>query len=199
MRERALFDATNAGLAGGSRQLALTRPGRRSPGEQRNRVQLGQASSRRPLTVGFQGFEVLRPKPRSTGAPPPSISAAISRLALRSRARSSRQQQPSVAVVGEPGAPTFPPRRPSRRSSISTDLGDALAVHDVELDLAERRGHLVLDHLYPVGVAHHDLVAVLDHGAARCPGAPGSTNFNAMPVSSRTGNRTSPRSSCRSG
>ena len=45
------------------------------------------------------------------------------------------------------------------------DLADALAVHDVELDLAERRRHLVLDHLHPRLVAD-DLVAVLDRADA---------------------------------
>ena len=45
------------------------------------------------------------------------------------------------------------------------ELGDALAVHDVELDLLERRRQLVLDHLHPGGVAD-DLVAVLDLAGA---------------------------------
>src|SRR5690606_2375019 len=41
------------------------------------------------------------------------------------------------------------------------DLRDAFAVHDVELDLLERRSDLVLDHFHPGRVAD-DLVAVLD-------------------------------------
>jgi hypothetical protein len=44
-------------------------------------------------------------------------------------------------------------------------LGDALAIHDVELDLLEGRRHLVLDHLDPGLVADH-LVAVLDRADA---------------------------------
>src|SRR5579871_3314827 len=40
-------------------------------------------------------------------------------------------------------------------------LGNAVAVHDVEFDLLERRGDLVLDHLHARLVADH-LVAVLD-------------------------------------
>ncbi len=44
-------------------------------------------------------------------------------------------------------------------------LRDALAVHDVELDLLEGRGHLVLDHLHARRVAD-DLVALLDRADA---------------------------------
>jgi hypothetical protein len=47
----------------------------------------------------------------------------------------------------------------------SPSLGDALAVHDVELDLLERRRHLVLDHLDAGLVADH-LVALLDRADA---------------------------------
>src|SRR5206468_7063574 len=42
-----------------------------------------------------------------------------------------------------------------------TDLGNAFAIHDVELDLPERRRDLVLDHLHPRRVAD-DVVAILD-------------------------------------
>ncbi len=48
-------------------------------------------------------------------------------------------------------------------------LADALAVHDVELDLPERRRQLVLHHLHP-GLVADDLVAVLD--LRRCGGFP---------------------------
>src|SRR4029079_2294173 len=41
------------------------------------------------------------------------------------------------------------------------DLADALAVHDVELDLLERRRDLVLDDLHARRIAD-DIVAVLD-------------------------------------
>src|SRR5258708_170778 len=44
-------------------------------------------------------------------------------------------------------------------------LGDPLAVHDVELDLAERRGDLVLDHLHADVVAD-DLVGLLHRAGA---------------------------------
>src|SRR5690606_1874688 len=52
-----------------------------------------------------------------------------------------------LAVVGEPGARLLDDAALDPEVEQLAGLGDALAVHDVELDLAERRGELVLDHL----------------------------------------------------
>src|SRR3546814_320812 len=65
-----------------------------------------------------------------------------------------------LALVGVPSA------RLLHEAEVDTDVeeralaADALAVHDVELGLTERRGALVLHHLDPGAVAH-DLGAVL--------------------------------------
>src|SRR5665811_2210453 len=65
------------------------------------------------------------------------------------------------AVIGEPGAGFFHHTRFDAEIDQLADLGDALAIHDVELDLLERRRQLVLDHLDPCLIADH-LVAFLD-------------------------------------
>jgi hypothetical protein len=62
-----------------------------------------------------------------------------------------------------PDFSTMPALTP--RSTSSPSLGDALAVHDVELDLAERRRDLVLDDLH-AGLVADDLVALLDRADA---------------------------------
>src|SRR5262249_13014709 len=60
-----------------------------------------------------------------------------------------------VAVVGVPGA------RLADEALLDADVDegalarDALAIHDVELGLLERRGYLVLHHLDPGAVADH--------------------------------------------
>src|SRR5207253_10705162 len=68
-------------------------------------------------------------------------------------------------VVGEP-APGFLDQ-PGLDAEVEdlADLGNALAVHDVELDLLERRRDLVLDDFHAGGVAD-DLVALLDLAGA---------------------------------
>src|SRR5690606_10875078 len=71
----------------------------------------------------------------------------------------------ALAVVGEPAARLLDDAGLDAEVDDLAQLGDALAVHDVEDDLAERRGDLVLDHLHPGGVADH-LVAVLDRARA---------------------------------
>jgi hypothetical protein len=68
-------------------------------------------------------------------------------------------------IVAEPGAGLLDDAGLDAEIEDLAELGDALAVHDVELDLLERRRHLVLDHLHPGGVAD-DVVAVLDLAGA---------------------------------
>src|ERR1700712_864333 len=66
-----------------------------------------------------------------------------------------------LAVEAEPGAGLLPDVRLPAEIDQLAHLADALTVHDVELDLPERRRHLVLDHLDACLVAD-DLVALLD-------------------------------------
>src|SRR5215467_12459551 len=67
----------------------------------------------------------------------------------------------ALAIVGEPGAGLLHDARLHTEIQELATLGDALAVHDVELDHLERRRHLVLDHLDAGLVADH-LLALLD-------------------------------------
>src|SRR5262245_51395343 len=71
----------------------------------------------------------------------------------------------ALAVVGEPGARLLHHAGLDPEVDELAVLRHALAVHDVELDLLERRRELVLDHLDPGLVADH-LVALLDHADA---------------------------------
>src|ERR1700753_2612935 len=66
-----------------------------------------------------------------------------------------------LAVIGEPGAGLLDNAGLDAEIEDFSHLGDALAIHDVELDLFERRCQLVLHHLDAGGVADH-LVALLD-------------------------------------
>jgi hypothetical protein len=68
-------------------------------------------------------------------------------------------------AVGEPGAGFLDHAGLHAEIEQLAGLGDALAIHDVEFDLLERRRDLVLDHLDAGLVAHH-LVAVLDRADA---------------------------------
>src|SRR5258708_6995941 len=70
-----------------------------------------------------------------------------------------------LAVIGEPGAGFFDDAGLDAEVEDFAHLGDALAVHDVELDLLERRRQLVLHHLDAGGIADH-LVALLDRADA---------------------------------
>src|SRR5215510_5769916 len=67
----------------------------------------------------------------------------------------------ALGIVGEPGARLLDHAGLDAEVKNLAALGDALAVHDVELDLLERRRQLVLDHLDAGLVADH-LVALLD-------------------------------------
>src|SRR5260221_2812072 len=71
----------------------------------------------------------------------------------------------ALAVIGEPRARFLD--HPGLDAEIDelAALGDALAVHDVEIDDLEGRRHLVLDHLDPRLVAG-DLLALLDRADA---------------------------------
>src|ERR1700722_18668505 len=71
----------------------------------------------------------------------------------------------ALAVIGEPRARLLDDARLDAEIDDLAELGDALAVHDVELDLLKRRRELVLDHLDP-GLVAGDLVAVLDDADA---------------------------------
>src|SRR5919201_6815976 len=67
----------------------------------------------------------------------------------------------ALAVIGEPGARLFDHARLDPEIDQLAALRHALAVHDVELDLLERRRELVLDDLDASLVAD-DLIALLD-------------------------------------
>src|SRR5215216_900441 len=66
-----------------------------------------------------------------------------------------------LAVIGEPGAGFFDDAGLDAEIEDLAHLGDAFAIHDVELDLLERRRQLVLHHLDAGLVADH-FVAFLD-------------------------------------
>src|SRR5512132_169033 len=66
-----------------------------------------------------------------------------------------------LGTVRKPGTGLFADSRLDAEIEQLAGLGDALTVHDVELDHLERRRQLVLDHLHARLVADH-LVAILD-------------------------------------
>src|SRR5277367_1040591 len=82
----------------------------------------------------------------------------------------------ALAVVGEPGAGLFHDAGLDAEIDQLAGLGDALAVHDVELDLFERRRQLVLHHLDAGLIADH-LVALLDGADAADIEADGGVEF----------------------
>src|SRR5438477_12841222 len=67
----------------------------------------------------------------------------------------------ALAVVGEPRAGLFDHAALDAEIEDLAGLGNALAVHDVELDLLERRRELVLHH-FDAGLVADDLLALLD-------------------------------------
>src|SRR5215813_2674697 len=87
------------------------------------------------------------------------------RVALEEILRVLATLADALAVVGEPGARLLDHAGLDAEVDDLAHLGDALAVHDVELDLLERRRQLVLHHLDAGLVADH-LVALLDHADA---------------------------------
>ena len=94
-----------------------------------------------------------------------SIRSAISGLAFEMGLGVLAALAEADAVEGEPGAGLLDDAGLDAEVDQFARLGDAFAVHDVELDLLERRSDLVLDHLDPRLVAD-DLVAVLDRADA---------------------------------
>src|SRR5206468_3054028 len=69
----------------------------------------------------------------------------------------------ALAAVGKPGAALFDDALVDAEVEKIAGLGDAFAVHHVELSLAEGRGDLVFDHLHSSAAAD-DGIAVLDAG-----------------------------------
>src|ERR1700694_2628554 len=70
-----------------------------------------------------------------------------------------------LAVIGEPGAGFLDNAGLDAEIENFAHLGDALAIHDVEFDLLERRRQLVLHHLDP-GLVADPLVGPLDGAGA---------------------------------
>src|SRR5690606_22627141 len=66
-----------------------------------------------------------------------------------------------LAVPGEPGAGLFDNTGLDAQIEQFAGLGNTFAIHDVEFDLTERRGQLVLDHLHP-GLVADDFLAILE-------------------------------------
>src|SRR5205085_5486263 len=82
----------------------------------------------------------------------------------------------ALAVIGEPGAGLFDHAGLDAEVEDLAHLGDALAIHDFELDLLEGRRQLVLHHFDAGGVADH-LVALLDGADAADVEADGGVKF----------------------
>ena len=105
----------------------------------------------------------------------------------------------ALAVIGIPGAGFLDHAGLDAKIDQFAGLRDALAIHDVEFDLLERRRHLVLDHLH-AGLVADDLVAFLDRADAADVEAHGGIEFQRIAARRRLrACRTSRRSSCGSG
>src|ERR1700727_1366687 len=83
------------------------------------------------------------------------------------------------AVERKPGARLLHHAGLDAKVDQFADLGHAFAIHDVELNLLERRRHLILDHLDPRLVADH-LLALLDRADAANVEADGSVKFESI-------------------
>ena len=88
------------------------------------------------------------------------------------------------AIIAEPGPGLFHQTGFDTKIDDFTHLGNALAIHDVELNLLERWGHLVLHHLHARGVAHH-FVAVLDLAGAANVETDGRVEFQRITAGRR--------------
>src|SRR6202008_1189710 len=82
-------------------------------------------------------------------------------VTLQVRARIVLALPDAVALVGIPGAGLLDDALGGAELDDLPLAGDPLAVHDLELRLAEGRRHLVLHHL-DAGHVADDLIAVLD-------------------------------------
>src|SRR5580698_10157494 len=89
-------------------------------------------------------------------------------------------------VVRKPGARLLHDAGLDAEVDQFTHLGYAFAIHDVELNLLERRRDLVLDHLDPGLVANH-LLALLDRADATNVEADGSVKLERIAARRRFG------------
>src|SRR3546814_20950436 len=92
----------------------------------------------------------------------------------------------SDRIIAEPGARFLDQPGLDAEVEDLADLRNALAVHDVDFDLLERRRDLVLDHLDPRRVAV-DLVAVLDLAGAAAVEADRGLEFTRFSAGGRHG------------
>ena len=92
----------------------------------------------------------------------------------------------ALAAEGEPGARLLDDAGLDAQIDQLAGLGDALAVHDVELDLLEGRRHLVLDDLDAGLVADH-LLALLDLADAADVEAHGGVELQRIAAGRRLG------------
>src|SRR6202035_4246878 len=90
------------------------------------------------------------------------------------------------AVERKPGARLLHHAGLDAKVDQFTRLGHAFAIHDVELNLLERRRHLVLDHLDPRLVADH-LLTLLDRADATNVEADGSVKLERIAARRRLG------------
>src|SRR4051794_767358 len=86
-------------------------------------------------------------------------------IGLQERLRVLAALAEPLAVIGEPGTGFFHNAGLDAEIEDFAHLGDALAIHDVELDLLERRRQLVLHHFYAGLIAHY-FVTLLDRADA---------------------------------
>ena len=182
--------ATSPGAERSCRRRSATHLSARGRGRRKRRVRAVHSAqtrkeapvARRPSSPSILGevMEVSRRcrLPPSSG---PAISASLSRpalsrtpfsmvsaisgIVLEELARVLAALPHALAVVGEPGAGLLDDAGLDAEIEQLAGLGDALAVHDVELDLPERRGQLVLDH-FDAGLVADDFLALLDRADA---------------------------------
>src|SRR6202161_3528039 len=85
----------------------------------------------------------------------------------------------ALAVIRKPGAGFFHDAGLDAEIDQFAELGNAFAVHDVELDLLERRSELIFDDFDPGLIADH-LVALLDGADAADVEADGRVEFQRL-------------------
>src|SRR2546421_1144494 len=82
------------------------------------------------------------------------------RMQLEEVARVLAALPDALSAIAEPGAALLDDVVLHRQIEQVSLAGDALAIEDVELDLAERRRHLVLHHLPAGAIADHPLAVL---------------------------------------